>query len=132
MQTMQRIKTVVGILFLSLFLFPVMGNAQAATVTIGWDAYPVDQIPLIQGFNLYRSNTPCAVAPVPMPNKVASIAIPTAVVMAETFIFNGTVCYEMTAFGPGGESLRSNRAEGVVKSLPNKPGNVRITVTVTP
>lgn len=121
------------IVALLVFLSSPQAYAQAATLTIAWDAYPVDQLPLIQGFNLYRSMVPCAQTPVaPIPTKVGSVLNNTAVTMADTIAVNATVCYELTAFGPGGESIRSNRAEGVVRLSPNRPGNVRIVVTVTP
>lgn len=112
-----------------------LANAEAATITVAWDA-PLATDPEVTSYTLYRSDTACALTPVaPIAAKVGTVVVPlggVVVTMAHTVTKNGTYCFELTAVNSGGESDRSNRAEAIVKSRPVKPGTVRIVVVVTP
>lgn len=99
-------------------LFPVMSFA--ASADLAWEANTESDL---AGYNIYRGNGACPVGPL-QPLMVggvqASVSAPSTGYTDSTVpVFDGELCYELTAFDTSGnESLRSVRATTMVNLVP--------------
>lgn len=99
------------------------GMLYAASATLTWT--PNTETDLA-GYKVYRGNGVCAIGPL-QPLVVGGVAV-SVVSPASTYtdttvpIFDGSLCYEITAFDTtGNESLRSNRVTKTVNLVPPIP-----------
>jgi hypothetical protein len=99
-------------------LFPVMSYAASATLT--WT--PNTETDLA-GYKVYRGNGVCAIGPLQplvVNGTAVTVAAPTASYTDNTVpVFDGQLCYEVTAYDlAGNESPRSVRATRQVNLIP--------------
>jgi hypothetical protein len=112
-------------------VLPVMAHAASATLT--WT--PNTEADLA-GYKVYRGNGVCAVGPL-QPLVVSGTAV-SVLAPASTYVdttvptFDGSLCYELTAFDTAGnESTHSVRATKTVNLIP-PVAPVGLSVTVVP
>lgn len=106
------------LLVIIMCLIPVMSYAASATLT--WT--PNTETDLA-GYKVYRGNGVCAIGPL-QPLLVGGVAV-SIVAPASTYVdatvpaFDGSLCYEITAFDTSkNESLHSIRVTKVVNLIP--------------
>lgn len=106
------------LLIITMCLIPVMSYAASALLT--WTPNTDSDL---AGYKVYRGNGVCAIGPL-QPLVVGGVAVsvlaPLAAYTDSTVpTFDGSLCYEITAFDTAGnESLRSNRATKAVNLVP--------------
>ena len=109
-------------------------NVYAASTNLTWDDNTETDL---AGYKIYRGNGACAVGPLQplMINGThATVLAPENAYADNTVpVFDGELCYEVTAYDTAGnESVRSNRATKTVNLIPPM-APVGVTIgTVTP
>lgn len=126
-------KRLIGLLS-GLILLSIGGMSLAATVTLTWIGNTESDL---RGYRVYRGNGVCATGPLaPLMNGAnqVEIAKPATTWIDTTVpVFDGTVCYEITAVDTSGnESPRSNRATKTVNLVPPVAPTGLVIGTVTP
>lgn len=110
---------VVGVLFAAL----VFGQTRYQSAVLTWDSLD----PVATGVKVYRGSMNCTqlgpLAPLlDATGQPVSLGVVTTYTDTTVPDVTGDVCYEITAFDAGGESLHSNRAtKSVVGSTPPPP-----------
>ena len=99
-------------------LFPAISYAASASLI--WND---NTEPDLAGYKIYRGNGACAVGPLQpliVNGTHVTVLAPTNVYTDATVpVFDGELCYEVTAYDTAGnESLRSNRATRAVNLIP--------------
>jgi hypothetical protein len=117
-----------------LFVICVIGLAgvsEASTVSIGWNASVADAThDAATGYNIYKgSGTTICTASGPLAGPAhASVGAVVTYTDSSAGANGSTVCYEVSATNPGGESAHSNRVSTVIPSNPpNAPTGLAIT-----
>lgn len=106
------------LLIITMCLIPVMSYAASALLT--WTPNMDSDL---AGYKVYRGNGVCAIGPL-QPLVVGGVAVSVLAPLASYTdstvpTFDGSLCYEITAFDTAGnESLRSNRATKAVNLVP--------------
>jgi len=106
------------LLIITMCLIPVMSYAASALLT--WTPNTDSDL---AGYKVYRGNGVCAIGPL-QPLVVGGVAVSVLAPLASYTdstvpTFDGSLCYEITAFDTAGnESLRSNRATKAVNLVP--------------
>lgn len=107
-------------LFLAAIMCLVPVLSYGATADITWDDNTESDL---AGYKVYRGNGACTVGPLqPLMVNGAHVTVlaPTNAYTDNTVpVFDGTLCYEITAYDTAGnESVRSNRATKAVNLIP--------------
>jgi endoglucanase len=107
-------------LLLILVLMGFVEYANAASATLTWNANTESDL---AGYKVYRGNGSCSVgplAPLTVNGIQVTVASPATTYVDNTVpVFDGDLCYEITAFDTSGnESARSNRATKTVNLVP--------------
>jgi hypothetical protein len=122
-------------IWLLIMMLMVPGVVNAASATLTWTANTETDL---AGYKVYRGNGVCAVGPLaPLLDAsgvAVSVAAPATTYMDKTVpVFDGELCYEITAYDTAGnESGRSNRATKTVNLVPPVSPTGLVITTVTP
>lgn len=124
-------KSLLGLL-VALLMFPVVVYAESAELS--WNANTEADL---EGYKVYRGNGVCVVGPlaplVVSGNPVIVLAPLTTYKDVTVPVFDGELCYEITAYDTSGnESIRSNRATKTVNLIPPIAPTGLVIVNVTP
>lgn len=106
-------------------MFSAIGYAQAVgTATLTWQGTASEITNgTTTGFNIYRANVACpGGGTVPGGMVVIKSVAATVLTYTDTPLSTGSYCYQVTATGPGGESVASNTAGKSIFGVPSAPG----------
>lgn len=125
---------VVGLLTALLVMGLAGGTAFAGSADLSWTANTETDL---AGYKVYRGNGVCAIGPLqPLLN---ASGVPVSLGKVTTFtdatvpVFDGSLCYEITAVDvAGNESAHSNRATKAVNLVPPVPPLGLVIVDVKP